>query len=68
MSENRVFGYFDTASEPSLQPLPEQQGAARPRPPSPHTVQWVDILRAAQAQALFDHQLGKLFNPGSFDE
>ena len=67
MWENRISAYFDAASD---QP---PQGVARPQvnPGSsscPHLIQRTDIYQAAHARAVFEHQLGQLFNSGASDE
>ncbi len=67
MWENRISAYFDSASDQAPQPATRPQvnpGSS----PCPHLVQRADIYQAAHARAVFEHQLGQLFNSGASDE
>jgi hypothetical protein len=63
MPENRIASYFDPAFGETAAPAPLPQAFQHPRPACPHLVQRTDLYQAAHARAVFDHQLGKLFNP-----
>ena len=68
MWENRISAYFDSVSEQASQPLARPQPAAPNPPRCPHFIQRNDIYQAAYARAVFEHQLGQLFNSGASDE
>jgi len=65
MWENRISAHFEATFEPGPIQAPTQRPAgSAPASPLPHQIERMDIYQAARARAEFEHQLGKLFNPG----
>jgi hypothetical protein len=65
--ENRISAFFDDASEHRPRPAATPQVNAGGSP-YPHLIRQTDIYQAAHARAVFEHQLGQLFNSGASDE
>jgi hypothetical protein len=64
MWENRISGYFDASENAVPPPAPQANVSGG----CPHLIQRNDIYRAAHARAVFEYQLGQLFNSGASDE
>jgi hypothetical protein len=68
MWENRISSHFQVMAEQAPTSMPRPQ-ALPPQPiAGPHMVQRADIYQVARARAEFEHELGKLFNPGASAE